>query len=340
MTTVFMVFCVLIKLHLLVQGPCQESFFEMSLKRDSVYTPGRMQMFMRISDKAILEGPYAFRISVVLEGSVIRKQVLPAVQDKTTVFVLDFPETRGRAAVRCRAELLVDGEFVEAKEVALAIWPPLKPAPKQPRDKVIWVFDTSGALKKICDELGVRATDATFQAVRDFQRPNIVLVGENIDHRSFNILEDRISADDAALETIVFLRQEVLPNEWAVQVADGDELPATVRCDPNCLLLSGLSKLDIMKLTIGATPVQVPSTQDKSRTIASYVSAAGRDQDTILSYLGSLRTGKVVTVYCQLPITASLADEPRAGALFRNLLQFVYEHGISLDNRRNISDER
>ena len=47
---------ILITMQLLVLQPCYgASFFEMTLKRDSIYTPGKMNLTMKLTDKAKIE---------------------------------------------------------------------------------------------------------------------------------------------------------------------------------------------------------------------------------------------------------------------------------------------
>jgi hypothetical protein len=151
-----------------------------------------MRLVMKLTDEATVQGSYAVGISVVTEEAIIRNQVLPVAKDVPAAFELDFPETRHRTNVRCRAELSINGNFIEAQEKPLLLWPPLAPLEKSPRDEIIWVFDTSGALQRIFKDLQVNASDATFQAIRDFQIPDIIFVGENVGLKSFDTLLSRI----------------------------------------------------------------------------------------------------------------------------------------------------
>lgn len=222
------IYCMAVSLHLSLQQPCGASFFEMTLERNSIYTPGDMNLVMKLGDEATVQGKYSFKVSVIVGETVIREQSLPAIKDEPTVFKLNFPETRSRTNVRCRAELFVNSRFIEAREKPLILWPPLAPIEKQPKDKVIWVFDTSGALQKIFKDLQVRAADATFQAIRDFQDPNIIFIGENVGPKNFQTLKERILSKDKRLEAVVFLRQKQFPKDWPVQVASAEGLSRSV----------------------------------------------------------------------------------------------------------------
>ena len=66
----------------------------MTLKRNSIYTPGKMNLTMKLTDEATLQGEYSFRVSVLVDETVVRKQILPATKHVPTVFELQFPEVR------------------------------------------------------------------------------------------------------------------------------------------------------------------------------------------------------------------------------------------------------
>ena len=332
-TSTIRVYCTLIALHLLLQQPCRASFFEMMLKRDAIYTPGKMNMAMKLADKATMQGKYSFRIGVFVDDTVVRKQTLRATKEAPTVFELHFPEIRDRTNVRCRAELLINSQFVEAQEKPLVLWPPLAPIGEQRKDKVIWVFDTSGALQRIFKDLQIRASDATFQAVRDFQVPDIIFIGEDVGLRSFQTLIDRILSKDESLEAAVFLQQKQFPEDWPIQLASAEKLSKNVSCDPNSPLLSGLSKLDIMNMTSDTIPVSITKPKDKKRTIDSHITLSGRDEKQIYSYLAVIKNEKLITIYCQLPVTRAFSEDPRSALVLGDLLQFIYEHSASTNSQ-------
>jgi acetone carboxylase gamma subunit len=287
-----------------------------------------MNMVMELGDEATVQGKYSFRVSVLVGETVIREQFLPATKDESTVFELSFPETRGRMEVRCRTELFIDGNFIEAREKPLVLWPPLAPIEQQPKDKVIWVFDTSGALQKIFQDMQVHASDATFQAIRDFQVPNFIFVGEDVSPKSFPVLTDRILSKTEKLETVVFLRQKQFPEDWPIQVASAEELSRNVLCDPNSALLSGLSRLDIMNMVNNAMPAEIAKREDNQWKADSHISEMEKDEKEICSYLAVIQDNKLTTVYCQLPLTKDFNKEPRSALLFRNLLEYVFENNV------------
>jgi len=331
-TTAIIFGCLLIPLNLLPPQPCRASFFEMTLERNSIYTPGNMNLVVKLTDQATVQGKYTFGVNVFVSETVVRKQVLPATKDEPVVFELSFPETRSRANVRCRVELLIDGQFIEAHEKPLSLWPPLAPLEKRPKDKVIWVYDTSGGLQKIFKDLQVHAADATFQAIRDFQVPDIIFIGENLGPKEFQTLEDRILCKDESLEAIVLLRQDQFPEDWPVQVVSAEKLSKNVSSDPNSPLLSGLSRLDVMNMVSSAVPVQITEPKGKEWKVDSCISEPGKDQEQTYSYLAVIKERKPTMVYCQLPITRVFSDDPRSGLLLGDLLHFVYANSVPHGN--------
>jgi hypothetical protein len=72
-TKAMIVCCALTALHLL-QQPSSASFFEMTLERNSIYTPSDMNMVMQLGDEATAEGKYSFKVSVLVGETVIREK--------------------------------------------------------------------------------------------------------------------------------------------------------------------------------------------------------------------------------------------------------------------------
>ncbi|HUT31599.1 MAG TPA: hypothetical protein VMX13_17545 [Sedimentisphaerales bacterium] len=314
----------LMVLHLLWARPCRASFLEMSLERNSIYTPGRMRLVMKLADEAAVQGSYAVGISVVTEEVIIRNQILPVAKDAPAVFELDFPAVRNRTNVRCRAELSIDGNFIEAREEPLLLWPPVAPIEKAAGNKTIWVFDVSGGLQRIFKDLQVSFSDATFQAIRDFQMPDIVFVGENLGLKSFDTLLSRILVKDENLRALVFLRQEVFPEAWPVQALSTEASAQSISCDPNRPLLSGLNRFDIMNMLSGVTPVGITTPKDEEWELDWHIGESGKGEKQTSGYLAVVRQTGLTTVYCQVPITGDFAKEPRSAVLLRNLLHFAY----------------
>jgi hypothetical protein len=197
---------------------------------------------------------------------------------------------------------------------------------------VIWVFDTSGALQKIFGDLHVHASDATFQAVRDFQMPNVVFIGEDVSLKNFQTLTNRIFSKDERLEAVVFLRQKQFPEGWSVQVASTEQLSKNVSCDPNSPLLLGLNKLDMMNMVSRAVPAKLTKRNDRKWKVDSYISEPNKDEKQMYSYLAVVRDKKLTTVYCQLPLTKDFSKDPRSSLLLRDLLEFVFENRDMTNN--------
>ena len=86
------------------------SFFEMTLKQDSIYTPGKVNLTMKLTDKAKVKGDYRFIVSIYMSGTLIRKQTLTVAKKESAVFELVFPDAYSRTDSRCRSEVLIAGE--------------------------------------------------------------------------------------------------------------------------------------------------------------------------------------------------------------------------------------
>ena len=96
---------VLMAIYLLPLPLCGASFFEMSLRQDSIYTPGKVNLTMKLTGKAKIEGRYQFKVSVYMAGTLIRKQTLTVTKKEPAVFELMFPDVYTRTDSRCRSDL-------------------------------------------------------------------------------------------------------------------------------------------------------------------------------------------------------------------------------------------
>lgn len=325
-------YSILIIIALWTLQPCEaSSFFEMTLDRNSIYTPGKMSLSLELTDKAKIEGEYRFQVSVYVTDTLMRKQIFPITKAEPVAFNLTFPEVNDKTVVRCRAELFINGEFIEAKEKHLVLWPPLTPYVEKLKNKVIWIFDISGQLQKIFDELEVEITDATFQAARNFQKPDIVFVGQNLDRDSIQVISNRLASVDNK-PVVIFLKQKQLPKDSSVEISKENNRSINVACDLNSPLLEGLNRLDVMEMVDNANHVKVKRQKDKGWTINSPVTELIKDDKNLYSYLLRLEKGGQVSFYCQLPVTDG--DDPRCRILLENLLKFA---NTIVDSREKLS---
>jgi len=293
----------------------------MTLKQYSIYTPGKMNLTMKLTSKAKIEGNYRFKISIYVADTLVRKQTLPVTKKKPALFELTFPDVHSKADVRCRVELFIDGQFIEAKAKPLTLWPPIAPYPKESvSSKVIWAFDTSGKLQKIFGDLEVEATDATFQAARDFETPDIVFIGQFVEPNSMQVITDHLMSVETK-PVIIFLRQKQLLKNAKIEIPKENNRSKNVVCDLNSPLLQGLTKRDIMNMVDNAIYVRTKRKKDKDRSIDSCVTEAMKDKKNIYSYLCTIKEKDQVTIHCQLPVTDG--DDPRFRILFKNLLKFA-----------------
>lgn len=320
-TSTMIVCCALIAIYLLLPQPCRASFFEMTFKQDAIYASAKMNLTVKLTSKAKIEGNYRFKISIYVADTLVRKQTLPVTKKKPAIFELTFPDVHSRTDVRCRAELFIDGQFIEAKAKPLTLWPPIVPYPKESiSSKVIWAFDTSGKLQKFFRDLEVTATDATFQAARDFGTPDIVFIGQYVDPKSMQVITHHLMSVETK-PVIIFLRQKQLLKNAKIEIPEENNRSKSVVCDPNSPLLQGLTRRDIMNMVDDAIYVKIKRKKDKGRSIDSCVTEAKKDKKNIYSYLCTIKEKGQVTIHCQLPVTDG--DDPRFRILFKNLLKFA-----------------
>lgn len=320
-TRTMVVCCMLMAIYLLLPQPCRASFFEMTLKQDSIYAPGKMNLTMKLTSKAKIEGNYRFKISIYVADTLVRKQTLPVTKKKSALFELTFPDVHSKTDVRCQTELFIDSQFIEAKAKPLTLWPPIAAYPKQSiSSKVIWAFDTSGKLQKFFKDLEVAATDATFQAARDFETPDIVFIGQYVDPKNMQVITHYLMSVETK-PVIIFLRQKQLLKNAKIEIPEENNRSKSVVCDPNSPLLQGLTRRDIMNMVNNAIYIKIKRKKDKNRSVDSCVTEAMKDKKNIYSYLCTIKEKGQVTIHCQLPVTDR--DDPRFRILFRNILKFA-----------------
>jgi len=293
----------------------------MTLRQNSIYAPGKMNLTMKSTNKAKIEGDYRLKVSIYVADTLVRKQTLPVTKKKPALFELTFPDVHSKTDVRCRAELFIDGQFIEAKAKPFTLWPPIAPYSKESiSSKVIWTFDTSGKLQKIFRDLEIEATDAAFQAARDFGTPDIVFIGQYVDPKNMHVITHHLMFVETK-PVIIFLRQKQLLKNAKLEIPEENNRSKSVVCDPNSPLLQGLTKHDVMSMVDDAIYVKIKRKKDKGRSIGSYVTEVMKDKKNIYSYLCTIKEKDQVTIHCQLPVTDG--DDPRFRILFKNLLKFA-----------------
>ena len=290
--------------------------FEFVIKQDCIYTPGKLNLTMKLFDPVTIEGSYQFRISVYSAETLIRQQSLAATQKEPVVFSLEFPEVQTKTDGRCRCELFVGEQFVRSEEQPITLWPPIAAyADKAVNNRTIWTYDTSGRLGEIFRKMEIKFADATFQAVRDFGRPDIVLIGELLDPNSISVITGRLSSFEPK-PIVVWLRQKQLPASSKIEIPAKDNTPLNIKYDKDSPLLTGLNERDILNLVDGCSYVKI---RNENTAVKSAVTEINKDEKYILSYLSVIEEkGGVQTIYCQLPITDG---NPRGILLLNNILK-------------------
>lgn len=288
-----------------------------AIDRDAVYTPGNVQFTFQLTPGARLAGSCNLRITVSVAGSKVRERTMSIAPAEIASYDLSFPRVHAITPASYRVELSLGGEFLEAREGRLALWPPRDPRP-EPWGAEVWVLDTSGLLQNLLPEFGLTPADASFQAVRDFGHPDVIFVGENLDGPAMESLAERIASPPTA-PVVVLLRQGRFPEELGVSVGrDTDPCHPVVR-ELNSPLVRDLSGHDVMRLLDGSEAIEVERWGE--RAVRSHLTIAKEDAKMVVSWLCVVEQTGSTLLFCQLPATAR--DDPRQMTLLGNLVQFA-----------------
>lgn len=307
---------------LLPPQACYASFFKMTLKQNSIYTPGKMHLNVTLTDDAKINGSYQCKVGIYMAGALIRQQTLKVTKKEPAIFELKFPDVCTRTDVRCRSELFLEEHFLEAREKSLTLWPPMSPYPEESiNDKKIWTFDTSGKLQELFNDLEVESIDATFQGARDFLAPDIVFIGQNLDPNNMSLITERL-VSFGTKPVIVFLRQKQFLRNSKVEVPTENNRSESVECKADCPLLKDLYLNDVLNMVDGAAYIQIKKEKDdKTISINSFITERVKDKRSVYSYLCTVKEKGCVTIYCQLPVTDY--KNPRYVTLLKNLLKLT-----------------
>lgn len=319
--------CFLVATTLFPQEACHASLFEMILKQDSIYTPGKIHLAMKLTDKAKYDGHYQFQVNIYMAGTLIRKRTFTTTRKNPVVFELTFPEVFSRTDGRCRCDLFIGEVFIEAREKSLTLWPPISPFSEESiKNKEIWTFDTSGKLQELFNELEVKCIDATFQPARDFGSPDIVFIGPHIDPNRVRIVTKRLISVQPK-PVVIYLKQKHFLKETKIEVPTENNISQTVKFNRDNPFLIDLNFHDILSLVDKAHYLKIRKEDNADRTIRSYIYEKVQDEKNIFSYLLTTQEKEQFSIYCQLPVTDG--NDPRYVILLKNILKFA----------DNVSDE-
>lgn len=314
---------------LLPEAICEAAIFEMALRQESIYTPGKINLSMELTDEAKYAGEYQFKISIYVTGSLIRAQTLQANRKNTVAFELAFPEVFSRAEGRCRCELFIKDDFIESRELPFVLWPSIEAYPSESlKSKEIWTYDISGKLPELFGKMQVKIVDATFQTTRDFSTPEIVFIGQDTDPNSMRLIAGRLKSVEKK-PVIIFLKQKQFLKEIKIEIPEENNISRNVDCDLRSMLLKDLMYRDIMNMAANASYIKIQ--KDPNRPVKSYVTEVTKDEKNIYSFLCTVQEKEQIIICCQLPVTDN--DDPRSTILLRNLLSFADDFIDSEKNR-------
>ena len=297
-------------------------FMRVSVERDAIFTPGQMRVTVNLSERTELAGPYEVRLTAFLAGLTVRELTTSVSRGAPASFEVPFPRMQARSEVRCRVELSLQGEFLEAVEQPVFLWPPMVPLDARHRPKDVWVLDASGRLQRAFREMDVNAVDAAFQGVRDFASSAVVFVGESSEMRAVQMILDQVRQAPRP-PVVVFLRQRQFPKELEIEAVSDVNSPGSIVCDMNAPLLKGLTRLDIGSLVSQAVGIERRS---RSGITRSFVGGGPHR-----TYLYTVNADGRAYVFCQLPVMDPC--DPRQVTLLGNLVEFA---AAEADRRRTL----
>ena len=305
----------------------------MAVDRDAIFAPGPLRLTAALTDRARLAGAYKIKVGVYLAGLAVREQTCPIERYSPVTWTWLFPEIRERTEVRCRTELSLDGEFLEAAEFPVSVWP--MPGRITPGDRLqgVWILDVSGELQRIFHEMDIPAADAAFQGIRDFAAPSCVFIGEYASGPSVQRLIERLSWEERPLG-IVSLRQSWFVEELGVCLA-GKRAFCPVVWDMNSPLLVDLSRRDVMALVSEADGLVIESAPHP--VTRSLLTGTLDDEPSVQTYLALVTEARRRMVYCQLPVLDPC--DPRQVTLLHNVIRWAAETA-DLDRLHKSTDER
>ncbi len=293
-----------------------DAVLEMSLPHNAIYTPGDIRIDVMVTPAAKLAGPYRVRVIAFVARDVVHERTMSLRKGGKASWELSFPEVRIVTEVRCRTELFLGDAFVEACERPVHLWPRRCPCGAAHPRAEFWAFDPSGVVQKLLSEFGLAASNAAFQAVRDFGSPRVVFLGEGLDPCDIRMILERVRMTEA--DTIMILpRQRQFPEELQVSITRDQDPCDNIAWERGSALLEGLAARDLTGMLRGAAAVNVK--RRPGRSVTSWVTGAARATDEICSYLGVVQEENHAILYCQLPIADG--QDPRQMVLLRNLLR-------------------
>lgn len=310
---------------LAVQTACLGSYFQMKA-RSNICSPSTFAVNARLTDKASLQGKWRVDLAVYVDKELVRKESSLISRKGAAVFKVDFPELRKVVNGRYRAELYLDGEFIEGVEKKFSIWPRSVPYKLADKQMVIWAYDKSGSLQKIFKSIGVKVVDATFQTARDFSKPDIIFVGENTEPKDMKVL-DRHLMVSGNKPVLVSLSQKDFAKTDMLQICKPSRNTEVVSSQKDADILKGLGKFDVLNFIANARPVYFSNGLKANKTRASlWISKVSAEDQKAKSYAGMITERGYKTIFCQLPVMKGFAEDPAARKLFFNLLDLAAMH--------------
>lgn len=297
--------------------PCFGSLMKVTVDRDSIFTPGKLQINVSLTDDAIIKSDYGIRVSIFAGDNLVKKEIFAVSEFVELSF--DFPRQRARMDGRCMVELFQDDKFVESAGRSLTLWPSPGLNLEVTANNKIWVYDTSGRTKDIIKSFGLDPVDAKFQSVRDFIQPDIIVVGEQLSESDLKNLFEYIKSVKTK-PYVIFLKQNEFPVSFqGVTVATAKQ-KGRVDCDDENPLLLDIRDSDLNEKVKNAWPLIIKQRDNKELLLKSSITSVQENKESVVSCLAEVLDDSIRGVCCQLPIVEGFDADPVSVMLMRNLL--------------------
>jgi hypothetical protein len=303
----------------LIYGRNCGDFFDFKFDRCVYDTPCEAILSIEMTNHFVMNKPYVFKVSVFMYNSLLKEYRLSSNHAMSTQTTLAFPQITQKTHVRCRVEMLLEDVFIEAREKILTLYPPsLFIDLIDLRNTFIWVYDESGQAQKLLSQLAISYTDASYQLVRDFSTPDIVIIGPDSNPNKTQVLFDRLKTCNQP-HVIFIMKQTEYPVLSRIKTVDCPSQFEHITIDPQSDFFNDLDTCDLLTmLEQRASCLCIP---DKAfaGSLKSLLTCRTDYPGNMNSILGFITDSNRTVIYCQLSIKDT---NPAAILLFKNILAY------------------
>jgi len=275
-----------------------QDYFNMSFEKEALYSPAKLEL--KLSYKKLISSSqkYNYRISLYWEDTRIERRVIPP-DNLTTIIKFNLPSIKIRTDITCRVELFLDKKFIEAEEKIFSLFPQRLHFSGL-KNSLIWVIDSSRRLQEKLGEIDVAFWDADFKLVKDFTKPDLVLIAGDDVNTYIGMIPNFIMDNHKTIVT--FFLSDYVMND--LNIKESFTLAETDK-----MFINGLSKLDILNLAEKYN-LSFKNTAENCKQV----------EDCLLDSFKVYKSPKEdVIIFCYLPLNQ---EDPRLDIILLNLFEY------------------